>query len=429
LKTLRPAVLEKIPFVALSLISSVLTVLAQKAGGAVVTLESNPLSTRLLIAADSLVSYLRKMVLPTHMLPYYHYEYDASILSLKYLFAVLLVAGITVFSLVVARKQKMWLSVWGYYIFTLLPVLGIVQVGGTAMADRYTYLPSIGPFLMMGLGAAWVSVKIETSTWGRNAARFIIAAAIVLLASLSYSTYKQIGIWKNAFTLWSYVIEDEAGRDFTPYFNRGLAFFRTGEFDRAIEDFDKAIALRSFSSESYFNKAGALLQLGDLGNALANYDRAIALNPAYYEAYFIRGQVHDRMGRLEMAIEDFRKASLLRPSDSAAYVHLGIAYGKAGRLYEAVRSFDEATAANPGDPFVYYNRGHAYSLMGQYDRALEDLGTAIGMNAGLAGAYVDRGMIYLKTGSQERAFPDFQRACDLGNEEGCRILRAGARRP
>jgi len=120
-------------------------------GGSVVPFDFNPLPSRLLVAAHALMAYLWKMIVPLHLVPFYPYHYDASLLSPKYLSAVLLVAGITAFAIVRARKQKCGWRL-SYYVITLIPVLGIVQVGSQAMADRYTYLPSIGPFLLAGLG-------------------------------------------------------------------------------------------------------------------------------------------------------------------------------------------------------------------------------------------------------------------------------------
>jgi hypothetical protein len=146
-RAFRLALIEKLPFFALSLLSSMLTVLAANKGGAMELMETVSLSTRVLVGFRSLVAYLGKMLWPLNLVPYYPYPKDASPLSLEYFSAIVLVIGITAACMVMAKKQKLWLSVWGYYVVTLVPVLGIVQVGGQAMADRFTYLPSLSPFL------------------------------------------------------------------------------------------------------------------------------------------------------------------------------------------------------------------------------------------------------------------------------------------
>jgi hypothetical protein len=99
--------------------------------------------------------YIWKMVLPLNLIPLYTYPRDISLLSPNYFLPILLVAGITLTCIIAIKRQKLWMSVWGYYVVTLVPVLGIVQVGGQAMADRYTYLPGTGPFLIVGLAIAW----------------------------------------------------------------------------------------------------------------------------------------------------------------------------------------------------------------------------------------------------------------------------------
>ncbi len=167
LKTFRAACVEKLPFIALSLLALILAILAQKAVGAMRTVEFAPVTTRILVAGKSLIAYLWKMAVPLNLIPFYPHPRNASFLSLEYLAAIVLVIGITTTCIVIAKKQKLWLSVWGYYVVTLVPVLGIIQVGGQSMADRYTYLPSIGPFLIFGLFIAWCSRKVTRPARGR----------------------------------------------------------------------------------------------------------------------------------------------------------------------------------------------------------------------------------------------------------------------
>ena len=164
----RQAAVEKIPFFALSLFSSIITILAQRGGGALSSIETIPLSIRLLVSARALISYLWKMLWPLNLVPFYPYpkQSEMSALSIfEYLLAIAFTLGITAVCVASVKRQKLWLSVWGFYIVTLIPVLGILQVGGQSMADRYTYLPSLGPFLVMGLIAAWVCENKRLQRW------------------------------------------------------------------------------------------------------------------------------------------------------------------------------------------------------------------------------------------------------------------------
>jgi len=280
LKSFRPAFIEKVPFIALGLASSVLTVMAQSK--AIHSLEVIPLSARLPLAAKSIIAYLAKIVLPVNLVPFYPYPNDISIFSLEYVSAILLVAGITVACVVIAKKQKIWLSVWGYYIITLAPVLGLVQVGGQAMADRYTYLPSLGPFLVLGSGAAWVSIRMKTLQRGAMSLKlFGLAVSVLILGSLAFLTYRQIGIWKNNLDLWSYVIEKAPEKVPLAYRNRGTAFDRKGLFIEAIADYDKAIALGLKDAQIFSDRALVHLKLGQVEPAVSDFRSACALGDPF----------------------------------------------------------------------------------------------------------------------------------------------------
>jgi tetratricopeptide (TPR) repeat protein len=422
-KTFRSALVEKLPFVALSIVSSILTILAQRAGGALSSIDILPLSTRLPVAAASLFAYLGKMLWPLNLVPYYPYPKDVSILSLEYLAPIALVIGLTAGCIVMVKKHKIWLSAWGYYVVTLLPVLGIVQVGGQSMADRYTYLPGLGPFFIMGLAAVWIADKVNAlKKWSLVIKVFSAAAAIFILVFLSYLTFKQISIWKNSIELWSYVIEKDPERICIAYNSRGVAFDKIGQFDRALEDYDKAIVLNSSYPEAYNNRGITFKKIGMFNKAIENFDKAIALNPAYYKAYNNRASAFGKIGQPDKALEDYERAIALNPSFYEAYLNRGILYGQVRLLDKAIESFNQSIAINPEYAEAYYNRGFAYSLIGQDDRALYDFTKAIELNQNFAVAYLNRGKLYFKAGQREQAMADFRKACDLGIKEGCNAL-------
>ncbi len=357
LKTFRAAFFEKLPFIALGVVSSMLTVMAQKGEGAMRLMEFVPLSRRVIVAAKSLIAYLWNMILPLNLIPCYPYPRDPSFFSFGYLSAAVLVVGITAACIIAAKQQKLWLSVWGYYVITLVPVLGIVQVGGQAMADRYTYLPSLGPFLLIGLAGAWISAEGRApEKWGKILKLAFAALAVVVSVSLASLTVNQIGIWKNSIDFWSYVIERQPTGVPIAYGNRGIAFDKIGRPDRAIADFDKAITL----------------------------------NPSFKDAYYNRGITYNRIGLFAEAIESFSKSLEIDPNNFDAYV----------------------------------GRGISYALLGQKDRAFENFNKVIQLDQNHVPAYLNRGRLWLHTGNGELAMLDFQKACGLGNKEGCNALQA-----
>lgn len=285
IKSFGSALFQKLPFIALSLISSVLTVMAQKTVGAIQSIETVPLPSRVMVAVESLMAYLWKMVLPVDLVPFYPYPKNLSLSSPEYIIPVVLVTGISMFCVSIAAKQRVWLSVWGYYVVTLIPVLGIVQVGGQSMADRYTYLPSLGPFLLAGLSAAWVFQKVNAP--GKRGFFITLVfsfTAVVAFVSLSYLTSKQIRIWNNSINLWSYVITKEPERVPLAYNNLGIVLEERGRSDEAIACFRKALILDPYYAKAHNNLGNAYYRRGLLDDAIREYRIALSLKPDYQDA-------------------------------------------------------------------------------------------------------------------------------------------------
>jgi hypothetical protein len=310
--TLRDAVVEKIPFFMLSVLSSILTILAQGSEKAIVPFQVKPLTARIIMGADALTSYLSKMLLPVHLVPFYPNPDDISFLSLKYLFHVLLVVAITAACFMVIKRQKVWLAVWSYYVITLLPVLGIIQVGGQSMADRYAYLPSIGPFALLGVGAAKAFEKVYSAhPRGRTmkCAFLIVGCMVVLL--LSFKSVRQITIWRNSISLWSYVIHKEPDKMTPAYYNLGLVYGRKGLLDIAIDSFSKAIDINPKFDMAYNNRGTAYYLRGQYDKAFGDFNEAINLNPNNAEAYINRGYVNFRRGDTAFAVSDLERGCYL----------------------------------------------------------------------------------------------------------------------
>ena len=450
---------EKYPFFVLSLLSSIITIVAQKTGDAIVSLESTPFLTRVIVGAKALIMYLWKMIVPVDLSPFYPYPKDASLFSLEYLLPVLLVIGLTAACLAAAKRQKLWLAAWGYYIITVLPVLGLIQVGRQSMADRYTYIPSIGPFFLAGLGVSLIygsGKKAALGKRGPSLKAVSAGVAVVLIPVLIYLTLQQIGIWKNSVVLWTYVIEKEnvripqvynslgvAYRDagqydmatknyniaiaLNPayseaYYNRGIIYTKEELPDNAVEDFTKAIAVNPKLYQAYYNRGVCFFNKGMINEAIEDFNAAIAINPYYLEAYFNRGLAYGKKGFLDKAIADFSKAIDINPRSDEAYNTRGISYGKKGQFDLAVADFSRAIELNPNLCTAYNNLGSAYYLNGQYTMAVRYFDKAVAMDASNGQSYVNRGYAYLKTGDEKRAREDFQQGCALGNKIGCGAL-------
>jgi lipoprotein NlpI len=389
-RSFRLAFVEKLPFVALSIISSLLTVLAQRSGGALVAFESEPLLKRIIVASHSVIAYLLKLMLPIGLKPFYFYPRNASIMTFEYGAAIFLVAGITVLAIMTARKHKELMSIWCYYVVTLIPVLGIVQAGGQAMADRYVYLPGIGPFFAASMLFAWGSEKINGSVpWSRAYRPVSLVVISALLVTLSWFTVRQIAIWNNSIVFWNHVIAQDPTRFPLAYNNRGIAFEDQGRFP----------------------------------DALADFNTALTLNPSYVDAYYNRGKALDALGERDAAIADFNKVLDLNPGNYFACNNLGVLYGKAGAFRMAMEYFNRAVSINPRYADSYFNRGLTSLFAGRDDEALEDFNRTIALKSDFSPAYSRRAALYFKTGRRELALNDLRKACNLGSGDACVALQ------
>ncbi len=331
-------VMEKIPFLAASLGIAVVSIVAQKSLGALSMMATTPLWSRVLVAFRAQAAYLVMMIFPTHLIPIYPYPRVISLLSVEYATAIVVFLAITAGCIRSAGKQSVWLAAWSYYVITLFPTLGIVQVGVHSMADRFTYLPSIGLFLLIGLGAAWL--------WGwaksRKAAQRIIAvSALVLVFALSFLTLHQISVWRTSADLWNHVIGSGTYNPMA-YNSRGHMYKDRGDYDRAIADYGVAIAQEPAQAEYLVNRGVAYAEKGDFQRALIDLDQAITLNPKEYMAYNNRANVWYLRGDYDRAIEEFTRAIVLKPLEPLAIQNRGAVFEKKGEMDRAVSDFREA---------------------------------------------------------------------------------------
>ncbi len=377
-KTFYSVILEKIPFLILSLVSGFLTILAQKVEGAMMMMEFMPLSVRLFVAAKSVIAYLCKMVLPLQLTPLYPYPRNPSLLSFAYLSAIVLLGGITAICIMIAKKRQLWLCCWSYYLITLSPVLGILQVGVQSMADRYTYLPSLGPFVIVGLIAGGIyekmtelkRLKIILPVTG-----LVLATAI--LVSLSYATTKQIGVWKNSISFWKHVIENGASEIPIPHNYLGMAYADQGQLDLAIAEYRTALHLAGNYAEAHNNLGVAYAHKGQLDLAMAEYQAAVRLTPNYPEAHNNLGLAYAYKGQPDLAMAEYKTALLQLPDFAPAHNNLGSIYFSEGLLDMAMKEYQAAVDLSPDSAEAHYNLAVVYLKKGLADAAAREAERAV----------------------------------------------------
>lgn len=326
-KNLLP-LLEKIPFLMLSIASTIITIMAQHAGGAIRSGDRFPLDARLLNATKSLVFYLQKIFLPLKLVPFYPFPTGLHFLEGDYFLSGMFVVAITAVCLWMLRQGKLLpFTAWSYYVITLLPVLGIIQVGGQAAADRYAYLPSLAIFMLLGLGLSWL--LDNGGLLKRRILPGVVALIILLMGTLlSVLTIRQIRVWNNSEYFWSYVTEAFPFPKSDPlvHYNLGNAYATKGKLERAVSEYKKALTLKPLYAEAHNNLGGVYALQGTFNEAFAEINQALAIRPHYPKAHNNLGNIYLQQGELDTAIFQYKQTLAINQDDGTAHNNLAYAY-------------------------------------------------------------------------------------------------------
>ncbi|MGP0045428.1 MAG: tetratricopeptide repeat protein, partial [Syntrophobacteraceae bacterium] len=403
----RPLILEKIPLLALATLSCIVTFFVQKKEGAVIPIEAFPLGARIANALVSYIIYIRKTICPYDLAVFYPHP---GLLPLWQVLGAVLFLGAVSFAVIRTAKRFPCLAVgWLWFAGTLVPVIGIVKVGVQALADRYTYIPLIGLFVM----AAWGIPELLRKWRYRKEALF--ASSALILACLLIVTWTQVGYWRNSIALYDHALKVTTRND-VMYYSRGCTYDKLGNHRQAIEDFDRAIEIKPQYAEAYIGRGAVYAKLGDYWKAVSDYDKAIEIDPKYAEAYNNRGVVYSKIGDHRQAISDHDRAIEINPQYAEAYIGRGAVYAKLGDYWKAISDYDRAIEINPEHAQAFSNRGFAYGKLGDHRRAISDYDRAIEFNPKYADAYDNRGAAYGELGNYRQAISDYDRAIEINPE-------------
>jgi tetratricopeptide (TPR) repeat protein len=261
---------EKVPFLCLAIGSSIVTFWVQNKGGAVVSIGNLSFFARITNAVVSYISYLRKIISPIDLAVFYPYEHLFPLWQVTTSFFILI--GITIVVLYAMKKFPFLFVGWFWYLGTLVPVIGLVQVGKQAMADRYTYLPSIGITIMLVWGISLFFQREEMRK------KILFPAGITYLAIMAILTWEQCGYWKNSVELFNHALH-VTKNNYLAYNARGITYGEMGQYQMVIEDFNKAVGFKQDYMEAYFNRGFAYVKLGQYRLAVDDFNEAIRLKP------------------------------------------------------------------------------------------------------------------------------------------------------
>jgi tetratricopeptide (TPR) repeat protein len=320
---------EKIPFIILTAIFSVIAFFTQSGRG-MTTFTKFSLKFRIYNALISYLEYIEKMFYPSHLAAFYPHPFkDVSVLYAVISAAVLL--AVTILVLLFAKNRRYLVTGWFWYLGTLVPVIGIIQVGSHAMADRYSYITLIGLFIII----AWLLPELLAKWPQRKIALGL--SMILILTTLGICAHRQTSYWKNSITLFSHAIE-ATQNNYLAYYNLGTAYNDIGRYPEAIEELKQAIKI----------------------------------TPYYADAYYNLGVAYGNLSRHTEAIEAFTQFINIKPDDADAHYNLGLAYGNLNRRAEAIEAFKQAIKIKPNYAEAHYNLGTAYLAIGDKNSAMAE---------------------------------------------------------
>jgi protein O-mannosyl-transferase len=365
----RGLVVEKLPLFALVAASAIMTLIAQSRGGAVRTLALEPIALRL---SNALVSYAKYLLLtfwPHDLAVFYPFP-DAGMPAWQIIGAAFLLIGITALCLF-QRKIRPYLIVgWLWFLGTLVPVIGLVHVGGQTMADRYFYIPSIGLFIAVVFGLADIA-----KSW-RVAPSLSAAIAGVVLLVFATLTNAQIHRWHDSFTLYEHTLA-VTPPNFRIEYNLGLAFAESDRYDEAAAHFEKALQIRPDDYMLLLYVGVNRFYHGRLPEAIEYAQAAIRLQADSPRAHDLLGKALAKQNRNEAALDEMRRAVELAPKDADIRNDLGLALAQLGRITEATDEFHEAVRLNPNSAAAHVNLGLVLLAAGKPQESISEFEAAL----------------------------------------------------
>jgi hypothetical protein len=330
---------EKLPLLALTTAVSIVTVRLQQGCRAVTDLDSLPLALRVQNAVVSYVAYAMKMLWPTGLAAFYPYPASFPAWEVAGALAVLLGTTLLAWAL---RGRGYVLVGWLWYVGTLVPVIGLVHAGEQARADRFTYLPLIGLFLVIAWGAPDILRR-----WPHRRVALAIGAALVIAACM-VAARAQVGHWRNEATVWAHALDVTSGNHLA-HNNLGMMLMIEGRPDQARAHFEEAVRIKPDDAVAHTNLGWALGMRGQMDAALAQYAEALRIDPEQADAHFNLGIALGKLGRGEEGVFQLEEAVRLRPDRGQFHRVLGRTLAERGRLAGAIVQFEDALRVDPGD--------------------------------------------------------------------------------
>lgn len=346
-------IMEKLPFFACSLLSGLITVYAQQKGGAVITLDAIPLGLRTQNAITAYVQYIVKTMWPNDLALFYPFPLSVPLWQVIASLFFLVLISVTAYR--TRHHYPYIMAGWFWYLITLLPVIGFIQVGGQSMADRYTYIPTTGLFII----AAW---GIPELTRGLRYWRFMCAlSASICIVLLSAVTWRQLGYWKDNISLYQHSLQ-VTNDNYVIHNNMGVALAANGNTDAAIAEYRKALRIKPNYADAHYNMGIALVSKGGFDEAINRFQQVLQADPNHTDARNNLAVAFASKGEFELAIQEFKRLLQINPDCTDAHYNMGLAYAKNGNFDAAIQEYQEELLRNPKNDKAYRSLKIAHDL-------------------------------------------------------------------
>jgi tetratricopeptide (TPR) repeat protein len=418
--------LDKIPFFLLSVVFGLVSLLSQRViGNDLDYVTGYTLLDRFFMGAYALTFYIIRSILPfglsaVHPLPLK----PNGVLPIKYYISGLTFIGFVWILIKVFRSRadeslKKDIVYGMLFFLATISLVIFIPVGQAVVAERYTYIPYIGLFMI--LGRLYVHSGQRRYSFSPKLRHGYTALIGVMAVLFAYSAYGRTALWGDTFSLFSDAISKypEAG---LAYNNRGNVRKDRNDFKGALEDYNKAIELNY--GDAYNNRGILRTRMHDYKDAIEDFDKALNSKSSKEKAYYNRGIAKLNLGDFNGAVADFGKAIEIDPHYSDAYNNRGfVRYEKLEDFAGAVRDFDAAISLSPKAPDLYYNRGNAKMLAGNYESAASDYDTALQIKPDYREAYFNRGIALLNLKRTDRACLSWRKALELGAAPAAKLIQ------
>ena len=431
--------LEKVPLVVLSAASSVITFIAQREAGSVLSIHTIFFEERVINAIISYISYIGKMFWPVRLAVLYPHPVNR-IPAAEALICAAILMLITVLCVYYVRRHKYLFVGWLWYLGTLVPVIGIVQVGSQAMADRYTYIPLIGIFVIITLGAAELLQKMPS--------RKIILGVLagVSLSACAVVTSHQLKYWKDSLTLFEHTLAVTEG-NYLMHNNYANVLSGLGRQAEAASHLAEALRFLPNSPEIHNNYGNVLRETGKLDEAIEQYKVALKLNPDFTLAHYQLGvalaakgdyegviqqyrlyagtavDLADirqglatelaKEGKVDDAVNQFQQAMIVNPDSTEVLSNFGFALAQSGKPKEAIEYYDKVLAKDPNNVITHGRLALALAALSRFDEAIEQCRIVIAARPDDFEMYANLGMLLQNQGKLDEAIESYKKALQI----------------